>query len=58
MRIKRNTKEISQNVICSKKHELYSMKQIKTALSANDDKVYICDDNIHTYNFGYKGEKN
>ena len=33
-------------VICSKKHELYSMKQIKTALSANDDKVYICDDNI------------
>ena len=34
------------------------MKQIKTALSANDDKVYISDDNIHTYNFGYKGEKN
>ena len=34
------------------------MTQIKTALSANDYKVYICNDNIHTYNFGYKGEKN
>ena len=58
VRVNRNSKEILQNVICSKKHELYSMTQIKTALSANDDKVYICDDNIHTYNFGYKGEKN
>ena len=32
------------------------MTQIKTALSANDE-VYICDDNIKTYNFSYKGEK-
>ena len=32
------------------------MTQIKTALSANDE-VYICDDNIKTYNFGYKSEK-
>ena len=57
VRINRNIKEISQNVICSKKHELYSIKQIKTGLSANDEKVFICNDNIHTYNFGYKGEK-
>ena len=57
VRVNRNIKEITQNVPCSKKHDLYSMKQIKTALSANDDKVFICDDNINTYNFGYKGEK-
>ena len=29
VKINRNIKEITQNVICSKKHELYSMKQIK-----------------------------
>ena len=37
VRVNRNIKEITQNVICSKKHELYSMKQINAALSANDD---------------------
>ena len=54
MRVNRNIKEI---VICRKKHELYSMSYIKTALSASDDKVYICDDDIRTFNFGCKGEK-
>ena len=33
------------------------MCQINTALSANDDKVYICDDNIRTDDFGFKGNK-
>ena len=40
-------------MIACKNHELYSQKQTQVALSANDDKVYINDDNITTYNFGH-----
>ena len=49
----REKKRINQNNIRSYDHQLYSETQSKTALSCNDDKVYICDDNIHTYNFGH-----
>ena len=44
---------IYQNAIRSYEHELYTETQHKKALSANDDKVYICDNNINTYSFGH-----
>lgn len=53
----RESKNISQNGIRSYKHQLYSETQTKTALSCNDDKVFICDNNINTYNFGHKNIK-
>lgn len=54
----RNKKDISQNGIRSYGHQLYTETVNKTALSARDDKVYICDDNVHTFNFGhYKTKK-
>ena len=43
-----------QNSIRCFKHQLYSVKQYKKALSRSDDKVYICDDNIHTLTHGHK----
>jgi hypothetical protein len=55
---KRTMKQVSQNGIRSYGHQLYTEMITKTALSARDDKVYICDDNINTYNFGhYKTKK-
>ena len=54
----RNKKDVSQNGIRSYGHQLFTETVHKTALSARDDKVYICDDNVHTYNFGhYKTKK-
>ena len=47
-------KEISQNGIRSYSHEIYTETQNKIALSARDDKIWISDDNITCYNFGYK----
>ena len=44
---------IYQNGIRSYEHELYTETQYKKALSFNDDKVYICDNNIDTYFFGH-----
>ena len=44
-------KFVYQNGIRSYEHELYSETQYKKALSCNDDKVYICDNNINTYSF-------
>lgn len=49
----RNTHSVKQNGIRSYGHQLYTEQVSKIALSGNDDKVYICDDNIHTYNFGH-----
>jgi hypothetical protein len=44
----RNIGSVSQNVIRSYEHKLYSEKVYKLALSPKDDKVYICDDKINT----------
>ena len=46
-------KYVYQNGIRSYEHELYTETQHKKALSCNDDKVYICDNNIDTYSFGH-----
>jgi hypothetical protein len=43
---------VSQNVIRSYGHQLFSESVTKVALSPNDDKVYICDDKINTLTFG------
>ena len=50
----RINKNITQNCIRSYKHQLYSIRQTKIGISYNDDKVFVCDDNIHTYTFGHK----
>ncbi len=49
----RSTESISQNGIRSYGHQIYTEQTTKTALSACDDKVFIRDDNVHTYNFGH-----
>jgi ribosomal protein L31E len=51
----RTTESVKQSGIRSYGHQLYTESVTKTALSGRDDKVYICDDNINTYNFGYYG---
>jgi hypothetical protein len=55
----RESKKVNQNGIRSYNHEIFTETQNKTALSACDDKVYICDNNVDTFNFGhYKIRKN
>ena len=49
----RKSKKVIQNGIRSYNHEIFSETQNKVALSACDDKVFICDNNINTYNFGH-----
>jgi hypothetical protein len=49
----RGSKSVSQCGIRSYRHQLYTECVTKVALSAKDDKVFLCDDNIHTYNFGH-----
>ena len=49
----RESKKVTQNNIRSYGHQLFTEIQEKIALSAKDDKVYICDDNIRTYSFGH-----
>ena len=49
----RGTHDVEQNGFISKHHEVYTQTQNKIALSATDDKVFICDDNIKTYNIGH-----
>ena len=46
-------KFVYQNGIRSYEHDLYTEQQYKKALSCNDTKVYICDDNINTNSFGH-----
>ena len=53
----RKSKQIQQNGIRSYKHEIYTETITKTALSCTDDKVFICDDNIHTRNLGHYRNK-
>ena len=53
----REIKTITQNGFLTKKHQIYSVSQNKIALSYNDDKKYVSDNNINTYSFGYIGEK-
>jgi hypothetical protein len=43
---------VTQNIIRSYKHKLYSESVTKVALNPLDDKVYICDDGINTLTFG------
>jgi hypothetical protein len=49
----RESKRVMQNGIRSYGHELYTERVSKIALSCNDDKVFILDDNIHTRNHGH-----
>jgi hypothetical protein len=49
----RKPKNVGQNVFRSYKHQLYTESIQKTALSCNDDKSYIMDDNIHTLTLGH-----
>lgn len=51
--LNQETITIQQNGIRSYKHQIYTETQFKTGLSYNDDKVFICSDNIHTYNHGH-----
>jgi hypothetical protein len=51
--LNRGIQSVSQNSIRSYSHQLYTETVTKTALSSRDDKVYICDDNINTRNFGH-----
>ena len=53
----RKSKQIQQNGIRSYKHEIYTETITKTALPCTDDKVFICDDNIHTRNLGHYRNK-
>ena len=49
----RGKMQVTQNIIRSHQHILYSESMNKVALSANDDKVYVNKDNINTLNFGH-----
>jgi hypothetical protein len=55
----RGVKTVKQNNIRSYKHDLYTEEIKKVALSYNDDKTFVCDNNIDTYTFGhYKNRLN
>jgi hypothetical protein len=43
-----------QQMIRSLKQQLYTIEQIKVALSAKDDKRYVCEDGITTLPWGHK----
>ena len=49
----RKSKSVSQNNIRSYGHQIFTESINKIALSCNDDKVYICDNNIDTRNHGH-----
>ena len=42
------------NKITSKKHKIYTPESNKISLSCSDDKIYICNDGIHTLAPGHK----
>jgi hypothetical protein len=50
----RHSFNVKQNGFRSHKHVLYTETVTKTALSFNDDKCYIDDDNINTFTFGHR----
>jgi hypothetical protein len=57
----RKSDKVKQNGIRSYGHQIYTETMNKTALSAFDDKVWINNDNINTYNLGHyktKEQKN
>ena len=41
------------NTLRSYNHQIYTTKMKKVALSPYDDKVYVLDDGINTYNYGH-----
>ncbi len=45
----RKSKTITQNNIRSYGHQIFTERIRKVALSYNDDKVFICDDNVNTF---------
>ena len=50
--------KVKMNTFRSYNHKIYTEEITKTALSRNDDKCYILDDQIHTRTFGhYKNKK-
>ena len=49
----RSKLNVEQNSIRSYKHQLYTETINKVALSCTDDKIYICDNNIDTFNFNH-----
>ena len=48
-----NDFKVKMNTFRSYGHQIYTEQIIKTALSRNDDKSYILDDQIHTCTFGH-----
>ena len=54
----RQSMTINQNGIRSYSHQLFTEKITKVALSSNDDKVYILDNNVGTRNIGHFLNKN
>ncbi|XP_076300587.1 uncharacterized protein LOC143218904 [Lasioglossum baleicum] len=46
-------KSVSSNCIASVRHQVYSMSEIKLALSPYDDKRYICNNLINTLPWGH-----
>lgn len=46
--LEQNEKILPQNNIISNKHNLYSNTTTKIALSANDNKRFVCEDRITT----------
>ena len=53
----RTKKIVSQNGIRSYGHDLYTERISKVALSGNDDKVHILDNNVNTRNLGHYKNK-
>ena len=51
--LNRSKLEVKQNGIRSYKHQLYTETINKVALSCTDDKLFICDNNIDTFNFNH-----
>lgn len=49
----RKEKMVKVNNIRNHKHELYSERMNKIALSANDDKRHICEDGVNTLAYGH-----
>ena len=47
-------KEVKQNLIRSRQHQLFTETMAKIALSADDDKRIIQEDKISTLAIGYK----